>query len=270
MLGLPNTDEVCWKPSRLVVDRISGLSTGEIARIHELFWQEGAVLVAPAVDEEVDASLALSHLGKEFGAPIFHKLSDENGVHPIRSIPGYSSYANTTSADLLLHTDGSFEAHSPRVMLMLCEQPARSGGLSRICHGAAIYAHLTSNHRGSIDGLMRPDAFSVRRDDRVASKPVFKLEGGRMIVTFRYGIDVDIQVHPKARAGFQAIVDFLEAPGNYCEFLLARHELLVLDNTRVLHGRTAFPAGDPRILHGLWLDGRASGAQPRTFGFAVG
>jgi alpha-ketoglutarate-dependent taurine dioxygenase len=262
-------DEASWKPPRLVVERISGLSIGEIARIHELFWQEGAVLVAPALDEEVDPSLVLSRLGKEFGAPIFHNLSDENGVHPIRSIPGYSSYANTTSADLLLHTDGSFETHSPRVMLMLCEQPAQKGGLSRICHGAAIYSHLTNKHHGSIDGLMRPDAFSVRRDDRVASKPVFRLESGRMIVTFRYGSDVDIQVHPEARAGFQAIVDFLEVPGNYCEFLLARHELLILDNTRVLHGRTAFPPGDPRILHGLWLDGRVSRAQSGTFGFVA-
>lgn len=258
-----------WKPPRLAVQHVSGLSAEEIARMHELFRQEGAVLISPVNEEAVDYSLVLSYLGKQFGGPIFHKLSDERGVHPIRNIRGYASYANTTSADLLLHTDGSFEAFSPRAMLMLCETPAKNGGKSRICHGAAIYAHLLSHYPDSIDGLMRPDAFSIRRDDRVASKPVFKREGDRMIVTFRYGKDVDIQVHPEARRGFQAVVEFLELPGNYCEFRLARHELLVLDNARVLHGRTAFPPDEPRILHGLWLDGRNMRENPEAFGFSV-
>jgi alpha-ketoglutarate-dependent taurine dioxygenase len=235
--------------------------------MHDLFRQEGAVLIHPVKTEDLDPPSVLSMLGKCFGRPIFHKLSDERGVHPIRSIAGYASYANTTSADLLLHTDGSFESFSPRVMLMMCEVPARTGGLSRLCNGATIFAHLLNNHPASVAGLMRPDAFSIRRDDRVASKPVFKREGDRILVTFRYGGDVDIQVHPEAQAGYQAIVEFLENPGNFCEFLLARQELLVLDNTRVLHGRTAFPKHELRILHGLWLDGLNASEGPGVFGF---
>jgi alpha-ketoglutarate-dependent taurine dioxygenase len=266
---LPNSRSDTWKPPRLAVQRLAGLSAEDVAGVQQLLQQEGAVIVTPVNEEEVDPSQVLSQLGREFGEPIFHKLSDARGVHPIRSIPGYASYANTTSADLLLHTDGSFETYSPRVMLMLCELPARRGGMSRICDSAAIYAHLKRNYPGSIDGLMRQDAFSVRRDDRVASKPVFRREGDRMIVTFRYGKDVDIKVHPDAQAGFHAIVEFLERPENYCEFLLRRHELLVLDNLRVLHGRTAFAPDEERILHGLWLDGRDAGGHSGTFGFLV-
>jgi alpha-ketoglutarate-dependent taurine dioxygenase len=220
----------------------------------------GCLLVRQSGGDAVNHSAALSKLGRHLGTAVRHRLSDENGVHPIRSIPGYPSYANTTNADLLLHTDGSFEADPPRFMLISCETPASSGGHTRICFARDIYNMLKSEAPQELQALWRDDSFTIRRDDRKSSKPVFRSMGaGRTAMTFRFGSDVEIEVHPEARAGYERIVKLVSNSDNFIEFKLQSNEILAFDNTAVLHGRTDFPPGSGRVLHGLWLDGRPGG-----------
>lgn len=252
---------------RLRVAALSALSDTEATVLYRTFEECGwLVICQQAALSSERISLALADVGRFFGAPIFHKLSDAAGVHPIRGIPGYPQYANTTSAGLLLHTDGSFEVRPPKVMLMYCESPADYGGLSLICQAGDIYAHLEREHPSALAGLFRPDAFVICRDDRRASRAVFTRVGDRIHMTFRYGHDVNLQIHPEAKSGFKAIAAYIGDPANCLEFGLAPGEVLISDNTRVLHGRTAFPQGSQRILHGLWCDG----AVPLAFGFVPG
>ncbi|WP_421695733.1 TauD/TfdA family dioxygenase [Aestuariivirga sp.] len=230
------------------------------AEIIQGVTQEGCLLIRQTGGAAVNHSLALSRLGRHFGSPIRHRLSDEVGVHPIRNIAGYPRYANTTNADLLLHTDGSFEESPPQVMLMSCEQPAPSGGHSRISRARDIYDHLRREAPEDLAGLWLADSFTITRDDRKSSKPVFKeVEDGRIAMTFRFGSDVEIDVHAKAVRGYQRIVALLSDPANFIEFKLQPNELLAFDNTAVLHGRTDFPPDAGRVLHGLWLDGEPGG-----------
>jgi alpha-ketoglutarate-dependent taurine dioxygenase len=229
------------------------------------FSASGCVLIdfeEPAVPSET-----LAGLGRHFGAAIFHKLSDSLGVHPIRNLAGFPEYANTTHAELGLHTDGSFEQEPPRAMLMFCERASMSGGLTRLCDGRMLYRHLRASCPGVLQALTRPDAFRIRRDDRVSSKPVFREAAGRMQLSYRYGNDVHLDIHPDAQAGFAEIETYLAQPGNYLELRLEENQALILDNTRILHGRTAFPADSQRSLYGLWCDGRGVDAQRVRFGF---
>jgi alpha-ketoglutarate-dependent taurine dioxygenase len=253
---------------RIEVASLENIRDHDAKEIVAAVSQEGCVIVQQKGEAPVNHSQALARLGRHFGKPIRHRLSDENGVHPIRTIPGYASYANTTSADLLLHTDGSFEEHPPRVMLMSCEMPAASGGHTRICFARDIHSRLSQNFPADIAGLWLPDSFTIRRDDRKSSKPVFRHVGnGRIAISFRFGNDVEIEVRPEAASGYQRIVSLLSDPANFLEFKLQRNELLAFDNTAVLHGRTDFPAGSGRILHGLWLDGAPENGE-LTLGFS--
>jgi alpha-ketoglutarate-dependent taurine dioxygenase len=44
--------------------------------------------------------------------------------------------------------------------------------------------------------------------------------------------------------------------------------LLLMENTRVLHGRTVFLPDAHRVLRGLWCDGRGANPDKIKFGFA--
>ncbi len=245
IIEVDSLDDIPADATHLVVDRVS---------------QAGCVLVRQRGEAKVDHSLALSRLGRHFGTPIRHRLSDDNGVHPIRNIPGYPSYANTTNADLLLHTDGSFEESPPQVMLISCETPAPAGGHTRICFARDLYGRLLRDFPSELEGLWLDDSFTIRRDDRRSSKPVFRPVGDdRIAITFRFGSDVQIDVRPEAQSGYRRIVSLLGDPANFIEFKLQANEILVFDNTAVLHGRTDFAPDAGRVLHGLWLDGKPAG-----------
>ena len=252
--------------TRLTVGALDAPTLEERHSVCHALTRHGCVHVTGLVCGLMDPSRITAGWGVMFGQPIHHRLSDERGVHPIRNIPGYPSYANTTSADLLLHTDGSFEPNSPLAMLLLCEKPAGAGGLTRICDAEAILRHLVKNHPETLPGLYLPDAFTIRRDDRQSAKPVFRQCGDRTIFTFRFGSDVKIDVHPRAREGFAQIEAYLRDPAHFAEFRLERGDLLIVDNSRVLHGRTEFPQDSDRMLHGLWLDGVTPPAFDVRFG----
>lgn len=252
----------------IIVEDLEEIPASTVRKIVDAVSQTGCVIVRQKDGGAVNHSLALARLGRHFGSPIRHKLSDENGVHPIRTIPGYPSYANTTNADLLLHTDGSFEENPPKVMLISCERPAPVGGDSRVCFASELYETMRRDYPDELPGLWLADSFTIQRDDRKASKPVFKAVGkNRIAITFRFGGDVEVILRPEAAKGFNRIVSLLNDPANFIEFKLQENEILVFDNTAVLHGRTDFPPDSGRVLHGLWLDGL-----PRegslTFGFA--
>lgn len=255
------------KIETIELDNLEDMNADEVRQIVGAVCAAGCLLITSKQTDAINHSSVLSRLGQHFGRPIRHRLSDDNGVHPIRAIAGYPSYANTTNADLLLHTDGSFEENPPQVMLMSCEQPAPNGGHSRICFAHHILGILKQHHPDELPGLWLRDSFTIRRDDRKSSKPVFrKTPQGRIAMTFRFGSDVDIAVHPEAERGYARIVKLLSDPANFVEFKLQANQILAFDNTAVLHGRTDFPPGCGRALHGLWLDGAPDG-KPLPLGF---
>lgn len=257
------------KIHELNVETLLEATGAEIEQVFDLFSTHGCVKITPKRSiSQSEISPALSKLGRHFGNPVRHKLSDSAGVHPIRNLPGFPQYANTTSSDLLLHTDGSFEKNPPKMMMIYCETPAEQGGLSRICFAEDVYEFLKREHFETLAGLFRPDAFMIKRDDREALRSVFEVCDGRISMAFRYGTDVSLQIHPMARAGIAAIIEFVSDPANYAEFLLGEGQLLLMDNTRILHGRTVFLPDSHRVLHGLWCDGRDADPDKIKFGFA--
>lgn len=258
------------KISELLVENLLEATDPEIERVLEIFSTHGCVLVSQKKPlSPPDISPALSKLGRHFGSPVPHKLSDAYGVHPIRNLPGFPQYANTTSSDLLLHTDGSFEKHPPKLMMIYCETPAEEGGLSRVCYARAVYDYLKAQHPGTLSGLFRPNAFVIKRDDRQAARSVFEFCDGRISMAFRYGADISLEISPQARDGIAAIIEYVSNPANYAEFLLDEGQLLLFDNTRVLHGRTVFPPISHRVLHGLWCDGKDIDPDKIKFGFVL-
>lgn len=245
---------------RLSVKTLSAMSDSFIAEVIDAMNEFGCARITQT-GRPAGPTESLSPLGRLFGAPIHHKLSDRHGVHPIRYIPGYPEYANAVNGDLLLHTDASFEPNPPAVMLMYSETPSPEGGLSTLASGDELYAHIADVAPEALPGLSRPDAFRIRRDDREASRAVLENRGDRWRLAFRYADNLPIRVHPDAETGYAMVRKWLMDPANAIAFRLEPGEVLIFDNARMLHGRTAFPKDAGRSLHGLWCDG--VGGDPR-------
>ena len=240
------------------------LKLASVRQIRESDWDEllatinrfGCVHIRQT-SETTGPVESLRQLGARFGAPIFHKLSDQLGIHPIRYIPGYPEYANANVEDLDLHTDGSFEKTPPSFMLMYCERPAEEGGDSKLASGDRLFHHLRTELPEYLSVLSKPAVFTITRDDRRAQQSVFTTVEGRVRIAYRSGKDSRLEIDPEAADAFRYVGAWLRHPSNYVTFRLGPGDILVFDNTRMLHGRSAFSRKSARSLHGLWCDGRS-------------
>jgi alpha-ketoglutarate-dependent taurine dioxygenase len=193
--------------------------------------------------------------------------SDEQGVFPIRVLPNFAEYANSNNRDLALHTDGSFEKIPPKVMAMQCEVAAQEGGLTQLVDGKLVYDYLAKIDPEGLATLFETDIFTIKRANQSATRAIFTNHNHKIYMTFRSDNYAQISVQERAIKPFILIKDFLAEPTNQIIFKLQPHQILVFDNNRILHGRTAFEINDTRILHGLWFDGNSQDSSDLEFGF---
>jgi alpha-ketoglutarate-dependent taurine dioxygenase len=146
---------------------------------------------------------------------------------------------------LFLHSDRSSQQRPPRVLGLLCVRPALHGGDSLLASGPAVYNRLLERAPDLLP-LLHEDFHFGRGDgfDRVF--PVFRRTAGTVAVLYnRYQIE---HAHRKAGrplsarhlAALDAFDEVLADPHMTVRVALRRGDLLLVANTTVLHGRTAF------------------------------
>jgi len=196
-------------------------------------------------------------LTQYFGNIIRHNQSDDLGILPITLLSNYPDYANTHHHHLALHTDGAFEAVPPAVMAMQCEVAAERGGLSCLVDGHEVYRYLRQVDPVGLQYLFEPDVFHIQRDNQLAQRAIFWHDrDGTLKIAFRSDQVAKITIRPHAQAVFERVKQFLADPANQIQWSLQPGQILIFDNTRMLHGRTAFPPNSRRKINGLWFDGQ--------------
>lgn len=218
----------------------------------------GFVLVScdgDASDEAIRGNvLALRPL---LGSTAPHQLADADGIVDLFpeavTFSGYKSVGRSNQ-EFEAHTDGSFLAVPDEVVTLTCRTPSQSGGESILISATALYDHLcTTLTDDEMHGLFRDDAVAFGRGGEVDTKGVFKCDpDGRMHVVWRRDLVIgnfDEVVHPAARAGISAFDAFCNDPNMQLKFKLKRNQLLILNNSAILHSRTPFGEGEMRFLH---------------------
>jgi hypothetical protein len=165
-----------------------------------------------------------------------------------------------------LHTDGAFEADPPKILALQCEIAAKDRGYSRILSGEILYEYLVHKSPESLLALFEADAFSIMRGNKQLSRPIFESINQKIYLAFRFDKSVTTFVKSQAQEAFNLAVDFMKNPLNQLIFKLRENQILVADNTRVLHGRTAFTGH--RKLNRLWLDGSSTYKEEFEVGFS--
>jgi len=203
---------------------------------------------------------AVLKVAETFG---FTRVTNFGALFDVRSTPEASDLAYT-ALSLDAHTDNPYRDPVPGVQLLHCLVNETSGGLSTLVDGFAAAEHLRAYDAPAFECLARtPVQFRYRdaRTELTASAPLIELDvtGRVRAVHFSPRLDFSPLKPPRELAEFyrarRALDRLLRSPERELRFLLARGDLMMMDNRRLLHGRTAFdPAEGERHLQGCYID----------------
>ncbi|MEW2582916.1 TauD/TfdA family dioxygenase [Streptomyces virginiae] len=182
-------------------------------------------------------------------AVVPHRDSDPDGLTTLRNIgrrvaqPGFAGFG---SGELLPHTERSSVPQPPRLMLLVCQQPAVSGGSVLLSDGRSIHAHLAEHAPDALEALCRPGTAFYGDGGGHASQVFTVHPDGR--VTLRLRQDSLAQFSPLVQPYLPDLRRAISAVQH--RLLLKAGEGYVIDNHRFLHAREAFD-GDRLCLRAL-------------------
>ncbi len=211
----------------------------------------------------VDSDDALLELVASLGTPT--ALGNGSGViHDVTPRPGAGdSDLSSTAARFPLHTDSTFLLDPHAFVALAClSSSGDGGGESRVVRVDELRARISS--RGGRDALeaLSESAFPFLVREPGAPPAVRKLaifEPRPDGWTVRYRSDAvamalretGTQLSSRHRLALLALEDALADESQHDAFMLRPGDVLLLDNRRVLHGRTAIADGAARVLRRL-------------------
>lgn len=216
-------------------------------------------VVVPQVPLDAD-NAALRALGERLGPVCWHGALpgmpnvEAHGVNAVQALarpvrdPAGQEVLSTGAQAFELHTDDCHSREPARWVLMHCWRADPHGGDSLLAAAEAIVAGLDAH---SLALLARPDWATpagrlplLWRDPRGA----WQLRCNRRDLE-AHALRRGAPLPGPQRAALQALLDAAQAV--LVRLRLAPGDCLVVDNRRLLHGRTAFDAASGRLLKRL-------------------
>ena len=162
------------------------------------------------------------------------------------------------------HTDNPYRTPVPGIQLLQCLQNQTSGGHSSLVDSLAVAAQVRQEDPEGFALLSRIPLRFEHRDastQLVAIKPMIELNGSGEMVGVHYSPRLDhlpLMSEDDTRRYHRArkrMGELFDDDAYALRFRLEPGEMMVFDNNRVLHGRTAFnPAEGHRQLQGCYID----------------
>ncbi len=187
--------------------------------------------------------------GGSFWDKYFEVIYDPSNPTPGRSLA-------RTATEFPLHTDGSFETNPPKYIALQCIQNDVEGfGVSVLVDSWKLIPQLSDDSRAVLEkSSFLFSRFSSGKEVRAFS-PILKSQNGQFII--RYRNDRNFTLTPpddRARVALAEFHTLLNSPDLREEIFLMPGDILVVDNQRLLHGRTALSGKKRRVLRRLWIE----------------
>jgi gamma-butyrobetaine dioxygenase len=150
----------------------------------------------------------------------------------------------------------------PAVELAHCIRQSADGGDTLLIDGFYAAARLRAEHPSAFSVLTSTEvtfAYSDAASDLRATKPVIGLGPRGRIRSIRFDRDLMQPVRmPAAQVvefydAYRTFAELIRRPGLMAAFRLRRGDCMVVDNTRILTGRTGF-TGTERHIQLCWAD----------------
>ena len=173
--------------------------------------------------------------------------------------------ANLADTPLALspHTDNPYRRPAPTLQLLHCLASEVDGGETVLVDGLAVLERFAASGPDGLELLARmPIRFAYRDDaaDLAADVPVVTLpRGGKPVALHLNNRSKGVPSgSPEEVAAwydaYLALLAMIDDPTSQIVFRLEPGDLVLLDNERVLHGRTGFASGGTRHLQGCYAD----------------
>jgi Taurine catabolism dioxygenase TauD, TfdA family len=165
-----------------------------------------------------------------------------------------------TSADLAYHCDAA------DLVGLLCLQPARSGGLSRLASSITVYNTLLAEKPQLVERLYRPFLLDTHGEGGIDYVPIpaCRYAGGQLRTFWQADYFRSAHEYERApsfdddeRAVLEAYDAIAARPEIHLDMELGKGDIQLLSNHTILHARTAFEDHDEpeqrRHLLRLWV-----------------
>jgi len=196
-------------------------------------------------------------LKKIFGNTSPHQKQDDRGRLVVDPLFPTSIGVATVDEVHMPHTDETYMPNPSKIVALACEIPAASGGgLSTITSGVAMYDYARNNFPEHFQYLFLPDVLSIRRalvgtgykveHDLLA---IFATQpSGRISMRWRSNDTYVEKINPEAKSVYLSLCDFVMDDKFTLKHYLKKNQLLLMDNSGVIHGRTIYQKGERRLL----------------------
>ena len=172
-----------------------------------------------------------------------------------------------TNMALFVHTDNPYRDPPPGLQLLHCLQNSIVGGDNVVVDGfmaAKILAEENAAHHHELCRHAVPFRFCDSGVDLRSRLPVLDLapngapNGAVRAVNFNHraiaALDMPLAEQPKYYSAYRHFSEILQRPRLNLRFKMVNGDLFIVDNRRVLHGRTEFESGGGRHLQGCYAD----------------
>jgi gamma-butyrobetaine dioxygenase len=263
--------ETNWKPKRSTDISLWG---AELAKLPEADW--AAVARDPAAELAWLEAYHQHGFGLLRNVPVrpgmvaevgdrigFVRTTNYGRLFDVISVPDPNNLANT-ALGLGVHSDNPYRDPTPGVQLLHCLVSEAPGGDSILVDGFAAAEQLRAEAPEQFALLTRVPAsfrFADKDADLQASRPLISLDVEGEIEAIHFnnrsftGINGPVELVGPWYAAYRNFARVLKQPARELAFRLAPGDLLVMQNERALHGRTAFDANlGRRHLQGCYVD----------------
>ena len=156
-------------------------------------------------------------------------------------------YSRTPDA-LPLHTDCSNKTIPPNLVAFAMERPDPQGGGESVILSAADLVHELPE---DLISLLRQPVFPFVGEKRY---PILQGEGSDWRIRYyrnqiNSALGEQCILSDDLREALDELERYLEVSKQSVRLALQPGEVLIMDNQRVLHGRSAMPADSPRLMH---------------------
>jgi len=168
-----------------------------------------------------------------------------------------------SGAGLLPHTDNPYRDPVPGLQLLHCLENNAEGGESILVDGfraAALLRREAPEQFRLLTNYCVPFRFGAAGVDLQARAPLIEIDDNEEIIAVRYNnrsiapLDLAYDLVPLFYQAYRHFAEILRRPELAVIFKMTPGDLLLLDNRRVLHGRTAFSGQGKRHLQGCYAD----------------
>ena len=170
-----------------------------------------------------------------------------------------------TSQGLQAHTDNPYRDPVPTLQILACLENSTDGGESIVVDSFNAVIQLRLENPEHFDLLSRYCArfkYSGEQGVSLQSKrPMIELNVDGELLAVRFNnrstapfVDIPFDQMPTYYDAYRHFSEILERDENRVAFKLQARQLFIVDNTRVMHSRTAFSGSGTRWLRGCYPD----------------